>query len=177
MTQRFCALILLGASALFAQIPDFRPPSPLFGAVLRNDTRSIKELLATGAKPDEHKFFGHPALIMSVMQANGEAARALLDAGADPNATERYGSTALMFAAGGERPSADLVDELLLRGVDPNAANRLGETALTWATRRGDTAMVARLKAAGATFSTDGSRLYLARGNPIRNAMLIKNFK
>ena len=154
MMHRFCAAILFGATLLSAQLPDFRPPSPLFGAVLRNDTKTIKELLAAGAKPDEHKFFGLPALIMTAMQGNREAAVAMLEAGADPKSVDRYGSTALMFAAGGERPDAALVDELVRRGVDPNTVNRLGETALTWAARRGDHDMVARLKDAGASDAT-----------------------
>jgi hypothetical protein len=75
----------------------------------------------------------------------------MLARGADPNVTDRHGSTTLMWAVGAESPDVTLVDELLKRGVDPNVQNKLGESALTWAGRRGDLSLVERLKAGGAS--------------------------
>jgi hypothetical protein len=73
--------------------------------------------------------------------------------GADLDARDASGSTALMWSAFNENGDAAVLDELLRRGADPNAANRAGETALVWALRRGDTPAVHALRHAGA--STD----------------------
>ena len=151
MRYRILALALLTSLGLPGQIPDFKPPTPLFGAVLSNDAAAVKQLLAEGADPNEGRFFGSPALLYAIIQANQPMIRELLARGADAKVTDRHGSTALMWAVYGESPDPALVDDLLRRGVDPNAANTLGESALTWAMRRGDMRSVERLKAAGAS--------------------------
>lgn len=142
---------LLAAALAPAQIPDFKPPTPLFAAVLRNDALEAAKLLDAGADPNEGRFFGFPALVLAAVNANRPMADALLKAGADPKVVDGNGSSALMWAAGGERPDAALVAELLKRGVDPNAVNKLGESALTWSLRRGDLEMAERLQAGGAS--------------------------
>jgi hypothetical protein len=142
---------ILTSLVLPGQIPDFKPPTPLFGAVLGNNTPEVKRLLEEGADPNEGRFFGFPALVFAIINSNRPAIDSMLAHGADANATDRHGSTTLMWAVGGESPDLALVDELLKRGVDPNAQNKLGESALTWAMRRGDIAFIERLKAAGAS--------------------------
>jgi N-acyl-D-amino-acid deacylase len=137
--------------ALPGQIPDFKAPTPLFDAVLRNDAEGVKKLLAEGADPNEGRFFGFPALTLAIIHSNQPVVRAMLDHGADPAATDRHGSTTLMWAVGGELPDLGIADELLKRGVDPNVQNKLGESALTWAMRRGDMLVVERLKTGGAS--------------------------
>jgi hypothetical protein len=149
--QRISLVALLASSIVVGQVPDFKPPTPLFGAVLKNDTAGVKKLLESGADPNEGRFFGFPALLLAIINANQPVVGAMLDRGADPKATDRHGSTSLMWAVGSESSNPQLVDELLKRGVDPNVQNKLGETALTWAMRRGDMAAVERLKAAGAS--------------------------
>ncbi|HBY59846.1 MAG TPA: hypothetical protein DEH78_08470, partial [Solibacterales bacterium] len=141
---------VLASLVLPAQIPDLRPPTPLFGAVLSNDTQSVKQLLAAGADPNEQRFVGSQAILFAVVNGNLEMTRALLERGADAKTTDMHGSTTLMWAAGADTPNVALVDALLKQGVDPNARNQMGETALTWASRRGNVSMVERLKAAGA---------------------------
>jgi N-acyl-D-amino-acid deacylase len=142
---------LLTSLRLPAQIPDFKPPTPLFGAVLTNNTEAVKKLLDGGADPNEGRFFGSPALVFAIINGNQPVVREMLAHGADPKVTDRHGSTTLMWAVGGERPDLGLAEELLKRGVDPNVENKLGETALTWASRRGDVRFIERLKAAGAS--------------------------
>ena len=92
-------------------------------------------------------------------------ARALLDWGAHVNATGDRG-TALIWAAGSDRATPELIRLLLDRGADPNAVasrcerciheprsedGRPGLTALMLARQRGETEIVKMLLAAGAT--------------------------
>ena len=148
---RIALVALLGSALLPAQIPDFKPPTPLFGAILQNDTEGVKKLLEEGANPNEGRFFGFPALTLAIVNSNRPMIQAMLDRGADPKAADRNGSTALMWAVGSESADLELVKELLRRGADPNVENKLGETALTWATRRGDMRSVELLKTGGAS--------------------------
>jgi hypothetical protein len=137
-----------------AQIPDFTPPTPLFGAVLGNNIAEVKRLLAAGANPNEGQFFGSPALLWALRHHNEEMVQALVNAGADVKATDAGGSTALMWAAYNESPNSTLVPMLLKLGVDPNAKNKKGETAQSWALRRGHTPIVQALIEGGATSNT-----------------------
>jgi ankyrin repeat protein len=61
-----------------------------------------------------------------------EVVRALLVNGANVNAVDNNGWTALMFAAG--RGQADITHLLMGRGADPNVKSKEGETALMIAT-------------------------------------------
>lgn len=153
MNYRVVFTAMLTSLALQAQIPNFKPPTPLFDAVLRNDAAATGKLLNGGADPNEARFFGSTALLIAVVQSNEQIVRAMIERGADVNAKDGHGSTTLMWAVGNESPKAAIVAELIKRGVDVNAKNKMGESALTWAMRRGDMRMVEQLKAAGATDS------------------------
>jgi len=76
------------------------------------------------------------------------AAQALLKAGADPRAANRYGVTPLSLAC--TNGSAPMVTLLLDAGADPNAALPGGETALMTAARTGSVDAVRALLARGA---------------------------
>jgi ankyrin repeat protein len=82
------------------------------------------------------------------VNGNDSIVRALLDAGADPNATLRGGETVLMTAArtGRVRPVAALLD----RGAKLDAEDRKGQTALIWAAADGQAEVVALLIKSGA---------------------------
>jgi ankyrin repeat protein len=78
-----------------------------------------------------------------------EAVRALLRDGADANAAQGDGMSALHWAAMNGRP--DIVDILLYAGASPEATTRLGEyTALHLASRAGHTEVMERLLAGNA---------------------------
>jgi hypothetical protein len=143
--------VVYASACLFAQgPPDFTPPTPLFGAVMSGNTGEVKRLLVEGANPNEGRFLGASALLMSLGTYNVEAAELLISAGADVNVTDEKGSTTLMLAAYNEAGDDRLVKRLIELGVDVNAKNRKGETALQWALRRGSTPAAAALRKAGA---------------------------
>lgn len=139
------------ALSLYAQIPDFTPPTPLFAAAFRNDTAQVKQLLATGANPNEGRFIGFTPVFFPIINQNLEMLRLMVDQGADVRAVDAAGSTTLMWAAANEAAKPEIVEELLRLGVDPAATNKKGEMALSWALRRGQTPVIAALTKAGAS--------------------------
>jgi ankyrin repeat protein len=90
-----------------------------------------------------------PDAAAAAMRRDGEALRRLIEAGADVNAAQPDGATALHWAAyHGDVSQATL---LLGAGADVSAANRNGSTALWLAASHGDAPMVAALLAGGAS--------------------------
>ena len=104
MRYRILLAAMLTRLVVSGQIPDFKPPTPLLGAVLRNDTQAVKKLLDEGADPNEGRFFGSPAFLLAIINLNQPVVRAMLDRGADPKVTDRHGSTTLMWAVSNESP-------------------------------------------------------------------------
>jgi ankyrin repeat protein len=106
-------------------------------------TASLTLLAAASVTPA-----AHASVAAAARNADVAAVRAQLDAGADVNATENDGSTALLWAA--YQSSPELVAILLAAGADPNAANQFGVTPLLQASRYGDTVTMRALLAGGA---------------------------
>jgi len=84
----------------------------------------------------------------AAMKRNKVTALQLLQAGADVNAAQADGATALQWAA--YHSDTDLAQILLSAGANPAAANRNGSTAMWLAADLGDAAMLALLLNAGA---------------------------
>lgn len=143
------ALILICATMASAQIPDFRPPNPLFAAALRNDTVAVRHLLESGSNPNDGNFVGFRPVFLAVMHHNTEMLQNMVAHGADVHATDGGGSTTLMWAAADEQARTDMIEELLRLGVNPRSTNQYGESALTWALRRGETPIVKILRERG----------------------------
>jgi ankyrin repeat protein len=95
---------------------------------------------------------GRPApassLIEAVSMGDTEEVQTLLVQGADLNATDNDGLTALMWAA--KHCHIDIVQLLLAKGADVNAKDNKGGTALIAAKREGHKEIVCILKEAGA---------------------------
>jgi len=88
-------------------------------------------------------------LIEAAQNGQADKVEALLEAGADANAKDNVGETALMRAA--RTGDSDTVQALLDAGADVNAKEeRAGETVLMLAGERGHTEIVELLKKAGA---------------------------
>ena len=87
-------------------------------------------------------------LIEAVKARDQRSVRALLDRGADVNAREGDGATALHWAV--ERDDAEVADALLRAGADVTAANDYGVTPASLACLNRNAAMLGQLLAAGA---------------------------
>lgn len=106
-----------------------------------NAVNTISWLLGQKVNPDDTqwKTYNHRAndgqtpLHVAAMQAQLEAVKLLLEAGANPNAVDKKGNTPLMIAASGLAGDAErewhTVDCLLRAGADPSRRNHEGKTA------------------------------------------------
>ena len=87
-------------------------------------------------------------LFEAVSNNNIEEVARLIEAGANVNATDDYGETALMWAAWYN--AADAAKMLIEAGADINARDKGGKTALMIAKEENAVDVAALLKAAGA---------------------------
>jgi ankyrin repeat protein len=91
---------------------------------------------------------GRPPLVAAARSADREALSALLKQGANVDAPDGDGATALHWAS--YRDDLESADLLIRAGANVNATNDLGATPLWTASQNGSEAMVKRLLAAGA---------------------------
>lgn len=134
-------------------------------ASLRGNIEIVRLLLAAGARPDARCSKGRTALMWAAWSGHIEIARELIAAAARIsgsnledfiNSSDRYGSTALMFASMAE-PPADLsaVRLLLEKGARVDSIDENGFSALmhALAARRSD--VVRELLGAGASIESN----------------------
>ncbi len=99
---------------------------------------AVALLLQNGAKVDsvsENPQRNQPLHAALALGRNPETIRLLLEAGADPNARQTAGFTALFSAAAAER--RDLAELLLAHGANPRLTSDFGHTAANFARQRG----------------------------------------
>jgi ankyrin repeat protein len=103
------------------------PDVDLHTAVVTNNLEAVKQHIAAGSNLNEKDPFGGSSpLISASVFGKPEAARILIDAGADLNFQNNDGSTALHTAAFFCHP--DIVKMLLDKGADKNIKNKFGQT-------------------------------------------------
>jgi ankyrin repeat protein len=126
--------------------------SALFVAATHGTPAEVRAALAYGIPVDvRDRLGGGTALILAASSGGPHAAeniRTLLDHGADVNASNGFGNTALMLAA--EKGHAEAVALLLQRGADVDATNNRGRTALQMAAKHGRAGIAGMLKRASA---------------------------
>ncbi len=170
----------------YATLRQARLDKTLIQSIRADDTFGALHVLKNGADPNardygksdgafwppikrrfQRLFFRHSlheqdqpisALALAAQYADVSCVRTLLEHGADVNAREDYGETALMMAA--TDGCDDNISALLDHGANVNLRNQAGETALIMAAQDGNDAAVFNLLDAGArvNFRTkDGS--------------------
>ena len=141
MLKRIAAALLLCTSVVSAQ--DAGPSSDAFySAIHDNDLKKLQALLKGGANPNVGDPRGGATPLMYAAAVGSAGAMTLLvDSGANVNATNASGATALMWAV----TDLEKVRLLLARGADPKAVSKSGRTALMLAALTDNSADVVRM--------------------------------
>lgn len=130
--------------------------TPLMTAAHAGKAATIAALLQRKVAVDaRERVKNQTALMWAASAGHLEAARALLDGGADVNARSASGFTPLMFAA--RAGSADLTSLLLARGAGIDEAAADGTTALHVAVVRGEVDLALLLLEKGANPNVNGN--------------------
>ena len=115
MLVRAWPLLLLSAFGLAgAETPSV---DSLFQAIQKADSARVAQLISSGVSPDARDADGTPAVMAAALYADAECERVLLEHGANPNAVNAAGATALMWAI----PDLAKVKLLVSHGADVNA--------------------------------------------------------
>jgi ankyrin repeat protein len=145
---------LLQAGADLAAV-DAKGHTPLILASYHGHAASTALLLSHGAAVDQPDTVrGNSALMGVAFKGHSSIAEQLLEAGADPHATNKAGQTALMMAA--LFGHGEIVDRLIDRGSDPHLRDAGGNTAVSVARAQRNDEMVARLTWAAPLSSCGG---------------------
>jgi ankyrin len=123
---------------------DFTGQTPFLRAALSGDTTTMKLLVSRGADPNLPTLAGTTPLMAAAgvnwvvaqtytesLQARYDAVALCLELGADVNATNSMGLTALLGAA--NRGSNDIIELLVKRGARLDVKDKEGRSALRWA--------------------------------------------
>ena len=104
------------------------PQVDIHTAVVTDNLDALKQHIAAGSNINERDPFGGSSpLISAAVFGKTEAAKILMDAGADINFQNNDGSTALHSSAFFCRP--EIVKALLKKGADKSLKNKYGATA------------------------------------------------
>jgi ankyrin repeat protein len=136
---------LLAAKGVNVNLRNKFGDTALMAAALTGQLEIVKKLKARGG---EVNGTGWTPLIYAATGGHDEVVRYLLAEGADINAVSPNGTSALMMAV--RENKVGTAELLIAKGANVNVRNENGASALDWAKRTDDTAMVARLKRAGA---------------------------
>jgi uncharacterized protein len=123
---------------------DFTGQTPFLRAALSGDTTTMKLLVSRGADPNLPTLAGTTPLMAAAgvnwvvaqtytesLQARYDAVALCLELGADVNATNSMGLTALLGAV--NRGSNDIIELLVTHGARVDVKDKEGRTALRWA--------------------------------------------
>ena len=119
----------------------------LHDAAAKDDTATIRTLIAAGAKVDARDEAERTPLLVATQVNAVRAAEALIAAGADVNAKDRIEDSPYLYA--GARGHLGILTMTLAAGADLKSVNRYGGTALIPAAERGHVDTVRALIAAG----------------------------
>jgi ankyrin repeat protein len=145
------ALRVLLAKRADVQAKDNSGADALAAAALHGNRENVELLLARGARVDARVT---PAQLTPLMFAawrqDARLAQLLIAHGAEVDATDMGGNTALMWSAYSDYAEPETTRVLIDAGAKVRVWNNAHETPMVWARRRGDTAIVKLLLARGA---------------------------
>lgn len=121
----------------------------LIRAAGRGDARTVRRLLAEGAGVTERDQQGRTALITAAYGNHLDAARLLIDAGADVDAADATQQSAYLIATSEVGDDPRLLDLALAAGADAQAKDSFNGTGLIRAADRGYPQITALLLRAG----------------------------
>ena len=153
LARFICVFTLLLAGAAQAQVPpsdaEIKAYKGLFAAAHKGDVASIKKLVKAKAKVDARDARGRTPLLVAAYAQKRDAMRALVAAGADPNAldADRYDMVTIAAVAD---DIATLEVALELGNKATNITSRYDGTALIAAAHLGHSEVVRTLILAGA---------------------------
>ena len=143
----FIASCLFQATAADADTSRVGVTTELHRAIKSGDAVKWRALLAAGSHVDERDGHGNTPLHVAAQHVDVAAVRALLERGADANATNAAKATPLLYGTADDA----LVETLLKHNADPNAVSAEGITPLMAAVSHGESfAVVRRLIESGA---------------------------
>src|SRR5262245_21841204 len=132
-TSTVFILFALSIVDALAQTPDTGPgrrskaaTEGLFHAIRADDVRAVRKSLAAGAAVNGRSAEGDTPLMYAAVVSTAECMNVPLENGADPNARDKRGGTALMRAVS----SFAKVRVLLEQGAEVDTRSELGITAL-----------------------------------------------
>jgi ankyrin repeat protein len=134
---------------------------------------------AETTKPAKHDPSKDGPLLDAAKNGDLPGVKRLLSEGADPNARNKDGYTALMAAS--EKGDVDIVNVLMYRGADVNSVDKTGNTALMIGASRGQDKVVTALLEKGANVNykdkegeTPLVRVLAGRTSPFSHPLLSK---
>lgn len=133
MKKKILILALGGAAILAIGLRFGRSSSALHAAAKQGDAALIIRLVQDGMDVNQPNLEEQTPLMLAA-QADSHAlavTELLLASGAKVNELDRYGNTALIYAA--QAGNLEVVKELIARGADASIANKSGATALNFA--------------------------------------------
>ena len=138
---------------------------------------AVKSLLAREARVNASETqLGQTALMWAIAEKHPEAARALIERGADVRARSKNGFTPLMFAA--QQGDTDSVRTLLAAGADVNDTTPNGMTALLVASASGHEAVAVYLLDHGAdSNATDADGMTPLHYSVLKGIALLADLK
>ena len=127
------------------------------------EVAKIEEAINNGANVNAVSYEDHrrdPVLTWATKKGHTEVVKILLKKGAEVNAKNLYGSTALMLAARKGYP--EVAEILLQNGAKVNDRNNYGSTALLWAAKYGNIEVIEVLLNNGADINAKANNGFTA---------------
>jgi ankyrin repeat protein len=126
------------------------------------DVPTVKCLIAAGADMNcRDALYGLTPLEAAIVRDNGDCADALMEAGADVNARDTFGETALVWSA--LKGDVKRVQALLAAKADINFKDKFGRSILMFAVAGDNADCVSALIAAGADVKAKDNKGFMAR--------------